>query len=145
MGIMRGSQLYTPQQASATLHALSESLTQPAHFTSRFIMAVQKLGSFSIPIHELLGMLQGLKLAEEYIVAIPSLSSLSDTLLLNVYLDSMCSASTLSPHKVHKSVAPRNLTTKIMRVSKSIVTIAPKIEIYFSHLKSSSLPADLNS
>ena len=90
-------------------------------------------------------MLQGLKLAEEYIVAISSLSSLSDTLLLNVYLDSMCSASTLSPHKVHKSVAPRNLTTKIMRVSKAIVTTAPKIQIYFSHLQSSSLLADLNS
>ena len=90
-------------------------------------------------------MLQGLKLAEEYIVAIPSLSSLPDILLLNVFLDSMCSASTLSPHKVHKSVAPRNLTTKIMRVSKAIVTSAPKIQIYFSHLQSSSLPADLNS
>ena len=131
--------------ASATLHALSESLTQPADLVSRLVMAAQKLGSFSIPIHELLGMLQGLKLAEEYIVAIPSLSSLPDTLLLNVFLDSMCSASTLSPHKVHKSTAPRNLTTKIMRVSKAIVTSAPKIQIYFSHLQSSSLPADLNS
>ena len=32
-----------------------------------------------------------------------------------------------------------------MRVSKAIVTTAPKIQIYFSHLQSSSLPADLNS
>merc|ERR1712215_473599 len=75
----------------------------------------------------------------------PSLSSLPDTLLMNVFLDSMCSTSTLSPHKIHKSVAPRNLTTKIMRVSKAIVTTAPKIQIFFSHLQSASLPADLNS
>ena len=131
--------------ASCTLHALSESSTQPAHLVSRLVMANQKLGSFSIPVHELLGMLQALKLAEEYISAIPSFSSLPDTLLMNVFLDSMCSASTLSPHKIHKSVAPINLTTKIQRVSKAIVTSAPKIAIFFSHLQSASLPADLNS
>merc|ERR1711888_179977 len=85
---------------SCTLHALSESSTQPAHLVSRLVMANQKLGSFSIPVHELMGMLQALKLAEEYIAAIPSFSSLPDTLLMNVFLDSMCSASTLSPHKI---------------------------------------------
>ena len=46
---------------------------------------------------------------------------------------------------MHKSVAPRNLTTKIQRVSKAIVSSSPKIEIFFSHLQSASLPADLNS
>ena len=131
--------------ASSTLHALSESPTQPTHLVSRLVMANQKLGSFSIPVHELMGMLQSLKLAEEYIAAIPSFSSLQDTLIMNVFLDSMCSASTLSPHKIHKSVAPRNLTTKIQRVSKAIVSSSPKIEIFFSHLQSASLPADLNS
>merc|ERR1711867_95299 len=108
-------------------------------------MTNQKLGSFSIPMHKLMGMLQALKLAEEYIAAIPSFSSLQDTLLMNVFLDSMCSASTLSPHKIHKSVASRNLTTKFQRVSKAIVSSSPKIEIFFSHLQSASLPADLNS
>ena len=54
-------------------------------------------------------------------------------------------AATPSPHKIHKSVAPRNLTTKIQRVSKAICSSSPNIEIFFSHLQSASLPADLNS
>ena len=65
-------------------------------------------------------MLQSLKLAEEYIQAIPQFLSLKNTLIMNVFLDSMCSAATLSQHKIHKSVAPHNLTTKIQRVSKAI-------------------------
>ena len=62
-----------------------------------------------------------------------------------LFLDSMCTASSLSPHKVHKSTAPRNLTIKIHRLAKSMVHKMPSLEIYFAHLASGSLPADLNS
>ena len=108
-------------------------------------MVSQKLGNFSIPIHELMGMLKSLTAAEEYVQAIPELLSWKDTLIMTVFLDSMCSAATLSPHKTHKSVAPRNLTTKIQRVSKAICSSSPNIQIFFAHFQSSSLPADLNS
>ena len=57
----------------------------------------------------------------------------------------MCTAATLSPHKTHKSTAPRNLTTKIQRISKALCSKSPNIQIFFAHLASSSLPADLNS
>ena len=43
--------------ASCTLHALSMSSTQPHNLVSRLVMASQKLGNFSIPIHELMGTL----------------------------------------------------------------------------------------
>ena len=108
-------------------------------------MASQKLGNLFIPIHELMGTLKSLSAAEEYVQAIPELLTWKDTLIMSVFLDSMCTASTLSPHKMHKSTAPRNLTTKIQRVSKAICSTSPNIQIFFAHLQSSSLPADLNS
>ena len=57
----------------------------------------------------------------------------------------MCTASSLSPHKVHKSTAPRNLCIKIHRVAQALCAKKASLQIYFAHLSSSSLPADYNS
>merc|ERR1712215_56743 len=42
-------------------------------------------------------------------------------------------------------MGPRNLTTKIQRTSKALCSKSQNIQIFFAHLQSSSLPADLNS
>ena len=108
-------------------------------------MASQKLGSFSVPIHELMGTIKAIASAEEYVSSIPDILKSETSLILAVFLDSMCSASSLSPHKVHKSTAPRNLCIKIHCVAWALCAKKPSLSIYFAHLSSSSLPADLNS
>ena len=129
--------------ASNTLHALSQSNIDN-NLVSRLVMASQKLGNFSVPIHELMGTLKSVSSADEYISCIPQLLNSKQTLTLAVFLDSMCTASSLSPHKVHKSTAPRNLTIKIHRIAKAMCSKKPFLQIFFAHLASGSLPADLN-
>ena len=130
--------------ASNTLHALSISDLDKS-LKSNLVMASQKLGSFSVPIHELMGTLKAITSAEEYVSSIPDILKSEKSLILAVFLDSMCSASSLSPHKVHKSTAPRNLCIKIHRVARALCAKKLSLQIYFAHLSSSSLPADLNS
>ena len=87
----------------------------------------------------------GLESTDEYISSIPAILQLKRTLIMVVFSDSMCSASSLSPHKVHRSTAPRNLCNKIHRIARELCSKLPCLEIYFAHLGSTSLPADLNS
>ena len=84
-------------------------------------MASQKLGSFSVPINELMDTLKAITSADEYVSSIPEFLNSETSLILAVFLDSMCSASSLSPHKVHKSTAPRNLCIKIHRVARALL------------------------
>ena len=58
--------------ASNTLHALSMSNIDKS-LVSRLVMASQKLGNFSVPIHELMGTLKSVSSADEYISCIPEL------------------------------------------------------------------------
>ena len=90
--------------ASNTLHALTISNLDKS-LKSNLVMASQKLGSFSVPIHELMGTLKAISAADEYISAIPEILNSKESLILAVFLDSMCTGSSLSPHKVHKSTA----------------------------------------
>ena len=92
-----------------------------------------------------MGTLKAITSADEYVSCIPQLLNSKQNLTMAVFLDSMCSASSLSPHKVHKSTAPRNLTIKIHRLAKAMCQKKPSLEIFFAHLASGSLPADLNS
>ena len=130
--------------ASNTLHALSMSNIDKS-LVSRLVMASQKLGNFSVPIHELLGTLKSVSSADKYISCIPELLNCKETLILSVFLDSMCPAASLSPHKTYKSTTPRNLTIKIHLISKALCSKKPSLQIFFAHLASASLPADLNS
>merc|ERR1712215_632150 len=75
--------------ASCTLHALSMSHTDQ-NLVSRLVMASQKLGNFSVPIHELMGTLKSISAADEYVQSIPELLNCKETLVMSVYLDSMC-------------------------------------------------------
>ena len=93
--------------ASNTLHALSISNIDKS-LISRLVMASQKLGNFSVPIHELMGTLKSVSSADEYISCIPELLNSKQTLILAVFLDSMCTAASLSPHKVHKSLCRKS-------------------------------------
>ena len=98
--------------ASNTLHALSISDLDKS-LKSNLVMASEKLGSFSVPNHELMGTLKAITSADEYISTIPEILKSKESLILAVFLDSMCTASSLSPHKVHKSTAQRNLCIKV--------------------------------
>ena len=119
--------------ASNTLHALSMSNIDK-NLVSRLVMASQKLGNFSIPIHELMGTLKAITSADEYVSCIPQLLNSKQNLTMVLFLDSMCTASSHSPHKVHKSTAPRNLTIKIHRLAKAMCQKKPSLEIFFAHL-----------
>ena len=103
--------------AAYTLHLLSVHMANQNKKNSTLGLASQKLCLFSIPVHELLGMWQGLEHTDEYVCTIPTILQLKTTLILVIYKDSLCTASSLGPHKVDRSVAPRNLTTKIHRIA----------------------------
>ena len=122
--------------AAYTLYLLSVHMANKSKKYSTLALASQKLCSFSIPVHELLGMWQGLEHTDEYICSVPAILQLKTTLIMVVFTDSMCMASSLNPHKVHCSVAPTNLTTKIHRIAKELITKLPSLEIYFAHLGS---------
>merc|ERR1712215_449402 len=73
--------------ASCTLHALSMSHIDQ-NLVSSLVMASQKLGNFSVPLHELMGTLKSISSADEYISCIPELLNSTEILTIAVFLDS---------------------------------------------------------
>ena len=67
--------------ASHTLHLLSVNIADIDKKNSTLALASQKLCSFSIPVHELLGMWKGLESTDEYISSIPEILQLKRTLI----------------------------------------------------------------
>ena len=63
----------SPMAAAYTLHLLSVHMANENKKNSTLALASQKLCSFSIPVHELLGMWQGLEHSDEYICSIPAI------------------------------------------------------------------------
>ena len=95
------------QAASNTLHVLSVSDFDKSK-KSNLVMASQKLGTFSVPIHELLGSLKAITSADEYISTIPAIlkSETNHPNSLGLYSCALCVETDLRPSTCYPRILP---------------------------------------
>ena len=115
------------------------------HCVSNLALSRPKIHSWSVPVGELCGIAAGVRFVSmDMLNLLPQLKQdLQDNgVKIIVQTDSLCSASSLSPFKIHREVKFRNLTLATHRCGYEIVSLYPKVTIHFVHSQSSSVPAD---
>lgn len=122
------------------------SKNKKGHCVSRLVLARPKVHQFSVPIGELMSIAAGTRFVSmDLLNLLPQIKD--DIMKKGVHIicqtDSMCSASSLSPFKIHKDVKFRNLNLMTHRCGYEIVTLFPKIVLSYVHSKSENIPADL--
>lgn len=112
---------------------------------SRLVISKPKIHSYTVPIAEFLALASGVRfLAMDLFNLIPQLKDevTKNGLMIVFQTDSMCTASSLSPTKIHKDVKVRNLNILTYRCAGEMVSMYPRVTMSFTHSKSASVVAD---
>ena len=113
---------------------------------SRLIMSRPKIHALTVPDAELAGLAAAARYVSlDFLSVVPGLIAEINKRDIDVWFltDSMCSASSLNPRRVHRDVRSRNCCHTTHRACREFVSVYKTARISFLHQKSENLPADL--
>ena len=121
------------------------SQAEDGSMLSRLVISKPKIHSLTVPQGELEAITRGVKFATtDLLTLLPALKTFikQNKVKMIIATDSLCSASTLSPFKIHKDVRARNCVHSVHRYCTEIVQVNKNIEVMFTHQSSNHVPAD---
>ena len=103
-----------------------------------------KIHHYSLPEGEFCGIVVGVKTLAEVLSFDCVTRNIGDSPIEVIMVtDSLCSANSLSPNKIHKETRPRNYSHIVYRQSAELCLKFPGMSISYTHLRGTKIPADV--
>ena len=119
------------------------TFTSNGNANSSLCYTKSKIHHYSLPEAEFCGIVVGVKTLAEVLSFDCVTRNIGDSPIEAIIVtDSLCSANSLSPNKIHKETRPRNYSHIVYRQSAELCLKFPGMSISYTHLRGTKIPAD---
>ena len=124
-----------------TFHLIT--FTSNGDASSSLCFTKSKIHHFSLPDGEFCGIVLGIKTLAE-VLSFDCISRVIGDAPIQIVMatDSLCTANSLSPNKIHKETRPRNYSHIVYRQSAELCLKYTGMNISYTHLRGTKIPAD---
>ena len=126
---------------ACTFHLVT--FTSNGKVSSSLCFTKSKIHHYSLPDAEFGGVVLGIKTLAE-VLSFDCIARVIGETPMDIIMvtDSLCTANSLSPYKIHKETRPRNYSHIVYRQSTELCLKYPGLNISYTHLRGTKVPAD---